>query len=216
MKQSFTVLTAPPPFPLYIEGVSPSADKSALRTRMRTIRQDLATATPEASVRIAKRAPLSRLSRFRIVAAYVSQGSELDPEPLVQALLDDFPGQVQAALPVARDRTSALTFRLWTPGEPLERDAFNIPIPPRINAEVQPSLVITPLLAFDREGGRLGQGAGHYDRTLANLRKVRPVFVLGLAYAGQELERIPMEPHDQRLDAILTETDFIEVAKGSR
>ena len=183
---------------------------------MRVIRQDLAARTPEASARIAKRAPLSRFARFHIVAAYVAQGSELDPEPLVQALLDELPDQIQAALPVARDRSSPLTFRLWTPGEPLERDAFNIPVPPKANPEVQPSLVITPLLAFDRAGGRLGQGAGHYDRTLAKLRKIRPVYVLGLAYSGQELPQIPMEPHDQRLDAILTETDFIEVAKGSR
>jgi 5-formyltetrahydrofolate cyclo-ligase len=183
---------------------------------MRAIRQELAARTPEAAVRIARRAPLSRLARFRIVAAYCAQGAELDPEPLVQALLDELPGEIQAALPVAKDRRSALTFRRWTPGEPLERDAFDIPAPPRGNAQVQPGLVITPLLAFDRAGGRLGQGAGHYDRTLAQLRRVRPVFVLGLAYAGQELDVVPMEAHDQRLDAILTETDFIEVAKGNR
>ena len=59
--------------------------------------------------------------------------------------------------------------------------------------------------------GRLGQGAGHYDRAIANLRAIKPVFVLGLAYAGQEVDALPMEPHDQRLDAILTETGYIEV-----
>jgi 5-formyltetrahydrofolate cyclo-ligase len=72
--------------------------------------------------------------------------------------------------------------------------------------------VIAPVLAFDRAGQRLGQGAGHYDRTLANLRALRPVFVLGLAYAGQEVEALPAEPHDERLDAILTETAYIEVS----
>ncbi|HEY9216874.1 MAG TPA: 5-formyltetrahydrofolate cyclo-ligase, partial [Phenylobacterium sp.] len=80
-------------------------------------------------------------------------------------------------------------------------------------AQVAPDLVLAPLLAFDRRGHRLGQGAGHYDRTLANLRAAKPVWVVGLAYAGQEVEEIPAEPHDQRLDAILTETGYIEALK---
>ena len=193
-----------------------ASDKTALRTRLRGLRRELAAAAPEAAVRAAHHLPLSRFARFRVVAGYFAQGSEFDCEPVVQALLDEQPGEVQAALPVARDRHSPLTFRLWRPGEPLVRDSFDIPAPSPANPEVQPGLVLVPMLAFDRAGGRLGQGAGHYDRTLANLRAARPVYVLGLAYAGQELDEIPMEPHDQRLDAILTETDFIEVAKGSR
>jgi 5-formyltetrahydrofolate cyclo-ligase len=59
----------------------------------------------------------------------------------------------------------------------------------------------------------MGQGGGHYDRTLAALRARGPVFALGLAYAGQHLARIPTEAHDQPLDAILTEKEYIEVAK---
>jgi len=74
-----------------------------------------------------------------------------------------------------------------------------------------PDLIIAPLLAFDRAGGRLGQGGGHYDRTIEALRARGPVFVIGLAYAGQEIEAVPCEPHDQRLDAILTEIGYIEV-----
>ena len=79
-----------------------------------------------------------------------------------------------------------------------------------------PDIVFTPALAFDRRGGRLGQGGGYYDRTIAALRAVRPVLVIGLAYAAQELPEIPMDEHDQRLDAILTETGFIPVARETR
>jgi 5-formyltetrahydrofolate cyclo-ligase len=78
---------------------------------------------------------------------------------------------------------------------------------------VRPDLVIAPLLAFDRAGGRIGQGGGHYDRTIAALRTQGPLFVIGLAFAGQEVAELPHEPHDQRLDAILTETAYIEVRK---
>jgi len=92
-------------------------------------------------------------------------------------------------------------------------DAFGIPAPGPNAAEVLPDIVFAPLLAFDRLGGRLGQGAGHYDRTLAILRARQPVFVIGLAYAGQEIAAVPMDAHDQRLDAILTETGYIEVAR---
>lgn len=118
---------------------------------------------------------------------------------------------LQGALPVASNRQGPLHFRAWAPDMILEPDAFGIPAPPETEPSVTPDLVLAPLLAFDRRGGRLGQGAGHYDRTLANLRTAGRIFVLGLAYSGQELPAIPMEPHDQRLDAILTETGYIEV-----
>lgn len=176
----------------------------------------MAAEIPEAAIRAARLAPLSRLARFRVVAAYVAQGSEIDPEPLVAALLAENPGVTRAALPVAIDRHSPLHFRLWTPGEPLVPDAFGIPAPAPSKAEAEPGLIIAPVLGFDRKGGRLGQGAGHYDRTLAKLRALRSVFVLGLAYAGQEVDGVPTEPHDQRLDAILTEAEFMDVAAQSR
>ena len=186
-------------------------DKTALRTRMRALRRLLAEGTPDAAERAARRLPLSRFSRFRIVAAYRPQGSELDPLPVLEAILGFDPGFATPVLPVALDKTSPLSFRYWNPQDRLVPDAFGIPSPPPSAPPLVPNLVIAPMLAFDRRGGRLGQGAGHYDRTLANLRKVRPVFMLGLAFAGQELDAIPQERHDQRLDAILTETEYIEV-----
>jgi 5-formyltetrahydrofolate cyclo-ligase len=196
--------------------VTAETDKTALRARLRGLRRRLAIAAPDAAERAARRLPLSRFSRFRIVGSYNPQGSELDPGPLLDAILGFDPGFAKAALPVAVDRDSPLTFRLWRPGEALVPDALGIPSPPPSAPEVAPNLIIAPLLGFDRRGGRLGQGAGHYDRTLANLRKDRPVFVLGLAYAGQEVEAVPTDAHDQRLDAILTETAYIELAGVSR
>ena len=94
----------------------------------------------------------------------------------------------------------------------LEPDAWGVPAPPHVSPEVEPDLVVAPLLAFDRAGRRLGQGAGHYDRALENLRAARTVFVLGLGFAAQEVAELPDEAHDQRLDAILTETGYIEVS----
>jgi 5-formyltetrahydrofolate cyclo-ligase len=196
--------------------VTEPPDKTALRVRLRALRRRLADEVPDVAERAAHRLPLSRFSRFAVVSAYCAQGSEVDPTPVLRAILEFNPGHAKAALPVAVDRDSPLKFRLWRPQDVLAPDAFGIPAPPASAPEVEPNLVITPLLGFDRQGGRLGQGAGHYDRTLENLRAVRPVFVLGLAFSGQEVDAVPMAPHDQRLDAILTETEFIEVAGGSR
>ncbi|WP_296599289.1 5-formyltetrahydrofolate cyclo-ligase, partial [Phenylobacterium sp.] len=138
-------------------------------------------------------------------ALYHPAGSELDPSPLWARLPAGGVG-----LPVAQARDGALVFRRHAPGEALVPDALGIPAPPLDAEPVLPDVVFAPLLAFDRKGGRLGQGGGHYDRTLAALRRMKPVFVIGLAYAGQELPEIPMEPHDQPLDAILTETGYQE------
>ncbi|WP_372786748.1 5-formyltetrahydrofolate cyclo-ligase [Phenylobacterium sp.] len=191
-------------------------DKTALRVRMRSLRRRLAEATPDAGERAARRLPLSRFSRFRVVSAYLPRGSEFDPQPLLRAILGLDPEHVTAALPVAVGKDSPLIFRAWRASDKLVPDTFGIPAPPASAPEVTPNLVITPLLAFDRHGGRLGQGAGHYDRTLARLRKLRPVFVLGVAFSGQEIDAAPMDRHDQRLDAILTETEFIEVDREGR
>lgn len=77
--------------------------------------------------------------------------------------------------------------------------------------EVTPSIVLVPLLAFDRTGGRLGYGGGFYDRTLAALRLSTDMVSIGVAYAGQELSQVPEEAHDEPLDWIATECGIIVV-----
>jgi 5-formyltetrahydrofolate cyclo-ligase len=180
-------------------------DKSSVRSELRRLRRKLAAETPAAPDRAAAALPVERLPPFEVFSSYMPQGSEIDPNPLMRRLC----AWGKPSLPAAFSWEEPLEFRLM--GDVLENDAFGIPAPPQEAEAVLPDLVIAPLLAFDRAGGRLGQGAGHYDRAIANLRRCKAVFVLGLAYAGQELPDIPMEPHDQRLDAILTETGYIEV-----
>jgi 5-formyltetrahydrofolate cyclo-ligase len=183
-------------------------DKLALRIRLRALRRRLAAECPDAAERAAARLPLELLPHVSVAAGYFPLGAEIDPMPLVLRLAEV---GAAPALPYAASRHEPLQFRRWVPDDPLEPDAFGIPSPTTADV-LTPDLVIAPLLAFDRRGYRLGQGAGHYDRTLQNLRASRPVFVLGLAYSGQEVDEVPAEPHDQRLDAILTETGYVEVA----
>lgn len=180
-------------------------DKTALRSQLRALRRRLAAEHPDAALGAASHWPKGRFAHDKIFALYHAAGSELDPSPLRAHLPA---GHV--ALPVATSRQGALVFRLHRTSDPLVPDALGIPAPDISAKPALPDVVVTPLLAFDRRGGRLGQGGGHYDRTLANLRRMKSVFVVGLAFAGQELPEIPMEAHDQRLDAILTETEYLE------
>jgi 5-formyltetrahydrofolate cyclo-ligase len=182
--------------------------KETLRRRMRRLRADLYRQYPDAAAAASRHLPLDRFANANAVAGYRAQGAELDPLPLMRRF-----AAARWALPVATSPDTPLAFRAWTEGDALEPDAFGIPSPGGQSPEVQPDLIIAPVLAFDRRGGRLGQGAGCFDRTLAQARAAGGVFVIGLAFSGQEVDQVPTGALDQGLDAILTETGYIEVRK---
>ena len=181
--------------------------KAALRATLRARRRKLARQLLDAAAAAAAHLPIDRLPAFAVFAGYHALGAELDPSPLIRRLAET---GAMLALPTALDRDSPLVFRLWDPADMLAPDAFGVPCPPSSAPVLKPDLVIAPVLGFDRQGRRMGQGGGTYDRTLANLRAQGGVFVLGLAYCGQEVDEIPSEPHDQRLDAVLTEAGYTE------
>lgn len=144
-----------------------------------------------------------------IVSAYLPIRSEMDPLPLMLALSGLGTG---LALPVILGRGRPLAFRAWTLGAALEAGPFGTSIP-RDGAEVEPDALIVPMLAFDARCHRLGYGGGFYDRTIAGLRTRRHVHALGLAYAGQELPDLPVEPTDVQLDAIVTEAGVVRPSR---
>jgi 5-formyltetrahydrofolate cyclo-ligase len=74
-----------------------------------------------------------------------------------------------------------------------------------------PHVLIVPLVAFDRDGGRLGYGGGFYDRTLERLRARQGTVAVGFAWAAQEAARLPLEPTDQRLDMVVTDAEVIAI-----
>jgi 5-formyltetrahydrofolate cyclo-ligase len=192
---------------------NPASAKTALRMFVRTQRKLLAKEHPEADWMVAEvaREPLAR--RFpdpagKVAALYYGFGSEVSPRILADQLAEA--GWV-LALPSVEGESGAMVFRRWDRAAPLIRDEIGLHAPSADNDILDPDLVIVPLLAFDRDGVRLGQGGGYYDRALKALRDTREVFVLGLAYSGQETANLPREPHDQALDAILTEKEYIAV-----
>lgn len=140
------------------------------------------------------------LEASEIVAGYWPIRDELDAKGLVAKLMDA--GQ-PVCLPVVLGDELPLELRLWQVGAPLYEAGYGTLAPADDAPRVEPDVILMPLLGFDRRGTRLGYGGGYYDRTLAALKK-RPRLV-GLAFALQEIDLIPREPHDVPLDFIVTE-----------
>jgi 5-formyltetrahydrofolate cyclo-ligase len=185
---------------------STDAEKARLRRRLRALRRDLARDREAASERAAALAPLHLWSKAAMVAGYLAMETEIDPAPLLRRLAAH---GATILLPVVEARAAPLVFREAGAPEGLAPDLAGLPAPPSSAAAGVPDLVVTPLLAFDRAGGRLGLGGGFYDRTLRDLRRRGAVIAIGLAFAGQEVARAPMGACDERLDAVLTERGYI-------
>ena len=189
----------------------PHDPKRALRARARAQRAAGRAGAGEAAARAVCEAALDAVgpaSAGAAVAGYWPINGELDCRPLLDRLAGA--GWLRA-LPVVTGPARPLLFRRWPPEAPLTPGRFGIPEPPETAGAVVPAVVLVPLLAFDRAGHRLGHGAGYYDRTLEALRARGPVRAIGLAFAVQELPDLPAEPHDQRLDWIVTEHGAIRV-----
>ena len=174
-------------------------------------RDALSVAARVDAAKIIAAAPLPvELPPGTIVAGYSPINSELDPFPLMRALADK---GATLALPVIIARNHALIFREWQPDEGLVRGPYDIFQPSSDADDVDPDIVLVPLAAFDRAGHRIGYGRGYYDRTLENLRRVKKVTVIGVAFAVQEIETVPRLPHDEQLDCVLTERELIDLRR---
>lgn len=179
------------------------AAKTALRIQIRKRR---ASITPDSRMKAAAdlaKHGLDFLDRSNApaVSGYYPVRDELDCRPLLKRLEDQGMG---IALPVTIRDSKDLHFRAWTCDAPTVVGDFGIPVPSQRAPEIVPKIVLTPLLAFDHQGYRLGYGGGYYDRALARLALEGRVVAVGLAFDCQQVEAVPHEPSDYRLDWVLT------------
>ena len=147
------------------------------------------------------------------VGGYWAVGGEL---PLHAVQMRLAPGQAWC-LPVVLDGGS-LGFAPWRAGDPLRTNRFGIPEPDLETASLLDpadlSLVLVPLLGFDRAGHRLGMGGGYYDRSFAFRRgRAAPPLLVGVAYACQEVAALDAEPWDVDLDALATEREWLRFGR---
>jgi 5-formyltetrahydrofolate cyclo-ligase len=180
--------------------------KAELRDVARQRRALAAGANPDAAGAIAKIILGSgAIPPGASVSAYAPIGDEIDPMPLLHALAPDH----ACCLPTIGDART-LVFRRWWQGMALVPGRYGIPVPPLDSPVILPDILLVPLLAFDRRGHRLGYGGGYYDTTLATLRANGTVKAIGLAYAAQEVDRLPAEAWDQAVDCVATERELME------
>lgn len=180
--------------------------KAALRRQLRAARR-AHVARLGAAARARAEAALAawllpQLAGAPVVAVYAATGAEIRPDPTTAGLL-------AAGRQVAYPRVAGqvLEFRVCPPAA-LVSGHRGIPEPPVTAPAVRPELLLLPLVGASHAGWRLGQGGGFYDRSLAELRAQGPLRAIGLAWDLQLLDRIPHQPHDQRLDAIATPSGF--------
>jgi len=182
--------------------------KAELRTAALAKRDALSDNKRAAAAKaVAKRGLPIEVTPGTVISAYSPIRSEIDPAPLMRTLAAL---GAQLALPAVMARGKTLAFRVWSPDDRLMLGALGILEPSPAAAEVVPDIMLVPLAAFDRSGHRIGYGAGHYDYTLAHVRKLKAVTAIGLAFAAQEIEAIPALSHDVALDYVLTETRMFD------
>ena len=138
------------------------------------------------------------------LAGYMAMRTEIDPVAAMQEAAAHGP----VGVPVIMGAGQPLKFRTWDPDCVMIKGDFGALIP-ETGDWMEPEILIVPLVAFDRKGGRLGYGGGFYDRTLEMLRAKRPTLAIGFAYAQQEADGLPLEPTDQPLDLIVTQNGIL-------
>lgn len=187
--------------------------KMRLRQQAMTRRKSLpVNARAAAAAVIADRAgALIASLRPATVASYWPIASECETQ-LLNARIHAIGAQVGFPTVVGGGR---LIFRQHSPGDCLVDGEFGTREPAPSMPAVRPDLIVLPMVGFDRSGMRLGYGRGYYDSAISNLREAgQQPKLLGIAFSVQEVETIPAEPHDVRLDYIVTEKETLEFRTG--
>ena len=207
--------------------------KTACRRQAAALRNHLASLNSNAADQLASHAKIvvdkfgrdqqgNNASARSIIAGYMPIRSELSPLGLITALVElgyssalpitpppitSPPLRPSPMAPATQDQP--LQFHQWAPGDALEDGPYHTKQPSFSAPQIVPDIILAPMLAFDAQGWRLGYGGGYYDRTMAQLRTdgYAPVMI-GIAYEGQRLDKLPVGPYDMRLDAVLCPSGF--------
>lgn len=185
-------------------------NKVELRKHYRQLRQNVDAATKSAAEdALAQRFLQSPLYKnAQKIACYMAYKDELDIYPIITRILED---NKRCYLPIliTVNNKIQLFFGEFKQNEALHTNRFGIlePSPHSARIDIKDlDLILTPLIAFDRQLNRLGTGGGYYDKTFADIKN--PPLV-GVAYALQEVTQLPSDPWDVKLKGIITEKELI-------
>ena len=187
--------------------------RQQIRLQMREQRaaMDSERQTQAADAVLANLEKIELLQTAETVAGYCSTRGEVNIDEVLSRLFAR-----GATVTVPRVVDDDLEFVKWLPTAATATGAFGIsePVGSQVLELLLHDAVLAPLVAFDRTGQRLGQGRGFYDRCFGRFGDKRPTLI-GIAHAFQEVERIPAEPWDIPLDAVVTDTKVTVFRTGS-
>ena len=135
----------------------------------------------------------------RVVGGYYPVNFEVDDLELLKKFEKK---NFNISLPVIK-KNYQMNFYKWSFSDLLKINRYGIPEPETKNI-VYPDILLIPLVAFDKNLNRLGYGGGYYDRLIAKISKKKKIMKIGLALSIQEINQVPINKYDQKLDYIVT------------
>jgi len=141
----------------------------------------------------------------KVVGGYYPVNFEVDDLELLKRLKKK---NFNISLPIIK-KNFQMDFYKWSFSDPLKINKYGIPEPENQNI-VYPDVLLVPLVAFDKNLNRLGYGGGYYDRLIAKLSKKKKIIKIGLALSIQEVDKLPINLHDQKLDYIVTNQNILK------
>ena len=141
----------------------------------------------------------------KIIGGYYPVNFEIDDLILLKKFRKN---KFNTSLPVIK-KNFQMDFYLWSFSEPLKINKYGIPEPEKKKI-VYPDVLLIPLVAFDKNLNRLGYGGGYYDRLIEKLSKKKNIIKIGLAFSIQEIDKVPINMYDQKLDYIVTDKNIIK------
>jgi len=152
---------------------------------------------------------LINFQNYKIVASFISFKSEISTQFLNEFLFNN--GKI-LCLPIIKNNSETLNFIEYNLRTKLVSGKFGIMQPSDLSKEFLPEIILTPCLAFDENGFRLGYGGGYYDKTFSYLKKIRHKFIsIVVAFDGQKIDELVHDQYDQKIDYILTEKKLYKV-----
>ena len=182
-------------------------EKEALRKFLINRRSELGPSIDFQSNILNNIKPLIEEIENEHIGTYISFRDELDTKKLNQYLLER---ELNLALPAIDFKTKEINFFMYHKNTELIENKFSILEPKNKDKVIFPKIILIPLLGYSKSGFRLGYGGGYYDKYLSK-NGIGDVKKIGIAFSFQEVEEIPVEDHDERLDWILTEKHLYKV-----
>ena len=137
-----------------------------------------------------------------IIGVYWPINYEIDTRPLISYLIRK---KIKICLPIIENK--AMSFKLWMPHEKLHYSKLKFYSPSSNSQTITPNIIVTPALAVDQEGNRIGYGKGYYDKYYKNNKSS---MYIGYVYKEQILKKLPFDKHDLKLNAIVSD-NFLKI-----